>query len=448
MFELGHSAPQRYKALHIHNLTSDEYEKLLLDKATASTLESTKVKLEFNDNELIIKCAATETHESGLIGWNSFTSLLSSRMQMPLPFRNLITWSKGEVITKLPALGTSKDSKFRIKSPDCSLGPENERILTLVLETGFSESASQLIRDAKTWLWRPLPNGGEGKDLEAPGTQCVILLNIDSEIETWLQAAMAKVPIDSKAAGTNAITISIWRNEVDSITGNFKVFGGNSLKNRAGTTTPICISTHKITRQELMTTYLERYLAAKQRSSIDPGFSGTYIKHSVDPLAPSSIPLSPNSVPTDQPIGRSVPFNKSINLSYFTIYLDDLLSPSSIPVRMRERFWVNIPIDIWVWGVFRSYGIGAMEGGSEGNKEADGAKIDDIWEDWVKENQENIAAQPDAQPLTEGNVLKRDNAQQSQDLEESPSTVRGVLQPRRESLTQAMPALKRRKMVS
>ncbi|KAF8459314.1 hypothetical protein BGX38DRAFT_1325584 [Terfezia claveryi] len=103
-------------------------------------------------------------------------------MDMPSFLRKLITWSKGQADTALPPVSTGGK---RIKSPDCSLGPADQALPTLVLETGYSESGSNLHNDAKTWLVRSIRDGVA--ELEDHAAQCVILLKVSKRLGAYCQ---------------------------------------------------------------------------------------------------------------------------------------------------------------------------------------------------------------------------------------------------------------------
>lgn len=95
------------------------------------------------------------------------------------------------------------------------------------------------------------------------------------------------------------------------------------------------------------------------------------------------------------PIPRAVVGASSVNGSYFTLYLDDLLIPADIPNKVRGTIWVNIPVKFWIWACLRPYGVGfiAARGSTENSRAT-------MWEAWNSRNKEN-QDRPSRHGLTE-----------------------------------------------
>lgn len=137
---------------------------------------------------------------------------------LPSFLHKLITWSKGQADSALPPV--SPGGK-RTKSPDCSLGPADQPLPTLVLETGYSESESNLHKDTKTWLLRLIRDGVA--ELENHAVQCVILLKVSKRLGVYCQKfRQTRLAPEANAEGVNntlpdgnAIVLEVWRNSCD-----------------------------------------------------------------------------------------------------------------------------------------------------------------------------------------------------------------------------------------
>ncbi|KAF8415555.1 hypothetical protein EV426DRAFT_579035 [Tirmania nivea] len=297
--------------------------------------------------------------------------LLETQMPMPPELKSEITWNRGQPDVELPPLSINGR---RIKCPDACLGPKDEDIPTLVLETGYNMA----IKD-------------EIEALEDDAVQCVILLKINENLSKyWLPAFRESlerrdfnfnqepVPdsttfLSKTALQSAALTVEIWRNEKDGSTGVLKC--EYSVRNRPTCTIPVCISTHNITTDQLFDTWIWEYLS-EVRAGTDSIF------HDLQDHPP--IPRS--TVSTDRQ-------NK-----YFTLYLDDLISPKDIVENRRGTIWVNVPIKLWVWGYLRSQKVG-----SKGWKRGPVRNVEDVWARWGNENKENREAITEMEK--EGSVL-------------------------------------------
>ena len=179
-----------------------------------------------------------------------------------------------------------------------------------------------------------------------------------------------------------AMSISIWRNEVDPKTGGLKIYPTPyNTRGTIGKSITLCIYIHKITKSSLFDSYLYVYLKKLRDADLQTGR-----------ITEGAILASMSGIQTQPPIPRSIAATPS-NLPYFTIYLDDLTYPGNIPVDKRNKVWMNIPIEVWVWGLFRSFGVG-LENRNKGRNAQDPKHA--VWlthstEDWDK--WENLQAE-------------------------------------------------------
>ncbi|KAF8426080.1 hypothetical protein EV426DRAFT_573079 [Tirmania nivea] len=366
------------RALGVTHLTALEYGELYL--LLEPLLESFRIKIDFQDTTLILR-RPTATNESGAIGWHSLTSFIDSWMDMPPALKRVLHLSKGQPDVTLPPLAPGVEG-LRVKCPDACLGCVDEYIPTLVLETGYSQTPESLHGTAKQWLWRMVAGNGV-ESVEEHAVQCVILFKINQKLASaWLPAfkdALGKSqnyqwdqllapPVStflSLAARHSAVlTVEIWRNEIDLATGGLK--REPSVRNRSTCTVPICISTHTITALQLFETWIWEYLA-----NVRDGQSNT----SFEPLQ--------NQPPVPRSAISSIAAHEK---NYFTLYLDDLLSPKDIPFGKRGTIWVNVPVKIWVWGYLRAVGVG-YKGWTE--KQSAG-QLEAMWAQWENANKENM----------------------------------------------------------
>ncbi|KAF8415974.1 hypothetical protein EV426DRAFT_578941 [Tirmania nivea] len=388
-----HANSNSVTVLCIKDLPPVEYHELY--NLLAPRLEGFRIKIDFYNTTLIMR-RPSQTHESGITGWNSTGNFLRSQMPMPPELRSHIHWQKGQIDVNLPPLTRGS---LRIKCPDACLGPADEGIPTLVLETGYSQTLGEAHTVAKTWLWRLIEDQTE--DLEDHAVQCVMVFKINQNLtKDWLPAFQeffqkqdfnvnrdfAPDPasyLPTAALLSIALTIEIWRNETDTTTGALK--REHSVRNRRTCTIPACISVHDITTEELFDTWIWEYL--------------------------SEVPSMTNSFHTlrdDPPIPRSTPSTDHQN-KYFTLYLDDLTSPTNIPQNHRGAIWINVPIKMWVWGYLLSQGVGV---GFKGWKREAVGGLDAAWAKWDRGNKENHDS--DIQVVNEERVLQdlgADNAQ-------------------------------------
>ena len=356
--------------LCISNISVDEFE--LLYEDMSPELESLRIKIDFQNTHVILK-RPTETHECGVIGWAQLTPLLS-QMDMPSFLRELITWSKGQADSALPPISSGGK---RTKSPDCSLGPADQALPTLVLETGYSEPEGGLHNDATTWLVRLIRDGVT--ELEDHAVQCVVLLKVSKKLAAYCQkfrdARLAPGANEAEANITfpegNAIVIEVWRNSRDPKTGGF--IKARTPRGRKGQSIPVCISCHTITLKDLFEIWIPEFQEQIARKS-----SQRF-----------------ETLQDLDPIPRSVVGSSPANGPYFTLYLDDLLPPADIPKEVRGTVWVNIPVKLWIWACLRSYGVGfiAARGFSENSRTT-------LWEEWKSRNKEN-QDKSSRHPLTE-----------------------------------------------
>ncbi|RPB20022.1 hypothetical protein L211DRAFT_895476 [Terfezia boudieri ATCC MYA-4762] len=364
-----HADPTAATVLCINDLAPCEFHKLY--NHLAPHLESFRIKIDFNDTTLIMRCPS-EAHESGVDGWNSVWSLLKSQMPMPPELQSHIHWKKGQPDVNLPPLSPGG---HRMKCPDACLGRVGERIPTLVLETGYSQMQEEVHNAAKTWLSRLIRDGIDS--LEDHAVQCVILFKINENLtKIWLPAFRESLQkqdfnvnkdnaphpatfLSMAALGSTALTLEIWRNERDIITGGLK--REHTVLNRPTCTIPVCISEHHITTEELFDTWIWEYLSEVRERTNDIFFT-----------LPGKPPIPRSTVSTDKQ-------NK-----YFTLYLDDLTSPKDIPQDLRGEVWLNVPVKMWVWGYLLSQGVG-FEGWKK--EVVDGLGI--AWAKWRSGNKEN-----------------------------------------------------------
>lgn len=334
------------KVLRIDNLPASEYEDLYL--LLEPNLEQSRIKINYQDTSLVMS-RPSPTHESGVLGWQYLTTLLNSELDVETDVKELITWNKGQPDTKLPALSPGG---LRIKCPDASLGSSESDIPTLVLETGYSERPTGLHDDARTWLSRLVANRMAA--VEEHAVQCVILFKINENLEKiWLpafQCAIAQNPtwdpqlapscptfLSRQAMQSVAMTVEVWRNEAD----GKGLKRTRSVRERATSSIPVAISVQNITTSDLFTSWIWEYLA-----SVRDGTTSRF-------QAPSNSP----------PIPRSSVSEPSTPQSYFTLYLDDLISPDEIPSDKRGTIWANIPVKMWVWAYFRQAKVGTRSWG-------------------------------------------------------------------------------------
>jgi len=372
-------------ALQIKNLPAPEFRELY--KRLAAHLEAAKIKIDFSDTTLIMR-RPSQTHESGMKGWNALAVLLRSQMDMPPEVWGQIDWQKGQLDVNLPLLSPGGG---RMKCPDACLGPVNKGVPTLILETGYSQTRTEVHSVAKSWLWRLIRDGTEA--LEDHAIQCVILFKVNETLsKRWLPAFRKSqegqefhVTQDSStkpeassflpraALSAIALTVEIWRNETDPITKALK--REHTVGNRPTCTIPTCISIHQITVQELFDTWIWEYLAEPRKETLN-------IFDKVE----------------DQPAIPRSRVSASVENKYFTLYLDDLTSPEHIPHDQRGEIWVNIPMKMWVWGYLVSQGVG-FHGWDR--KQVPG--FGDAWTKWKSRNKEN--REPNAEMGPEREVL-------------------------------------------
>ena len=181
------------------------------------------------------------------------------------------------------------------------------------------------------------------------------------------------------------MAISVWRNEVDPATGGLKIHATHyNTYSTIGMSMPLCISMHKITKKSLFDSYLRTYLEKLQDGDLQSGS-----------ITEADILSSMPGMQTQPPIARSTA-TKPSDLPYFTIYLDDLTYPVNIPLKQRNKVWVNIPIEVWIWGLFRSFGVGLENPNKGGDvhdaKHAEGLRYaEEDWDAWEKKiSQEGV----------------------------------------------------------
>ena len=95
-------------------------------------------------------CVPSQTHESSVGAWKNF-DLRETEMPKPPELKEDITWFRGQPDVELPLLSAGGR---RINTPYACLGPYDEEIPTLVLETAYSQTPGQVHNVAKTWLHR------------------------------------------------------------------------------------------------------------------------------------------------------------------------------------------------------------------------------------------------------------------------------------------------------
>ncbi|KAF8426079.1 hypothetical protein EV426DRAFT_573078 [Tirmania nivea] len=153
----------------------------------------------------------------------------------------------------------------------------------------------------------------------------------DEELPTLtLLTGHSSTFISQQALQSTAITVEIWRKETDPATGGVKGLP-SARSSRPTCSIPVCISSYNIITGEIFNTLIWEYI-----SQVDFNFHTRF--HPLHEHAP--IPrfvVSPATTP---------------NMTYFTTYLDDLLSPVDIPPGQRATVWINIPVKIWIWGYF------------------------------------------------------------------------------------------------
>jgi len=377
-----HVDPNAVTVLCINDLCPSEYHELY--SLLASQLEGFRIKIDFHDTTLILR-RPSPTHESGVGGWGYVGNLLQTQMRMPSRLKRNIYWQRGQPDITLPPLSIGG---LRIKCPDACLGSADEKVPTLVLETGYSQTPGEVHMVAKTWLWRLIKDGTEA--LEDHAVQCVIVFKVNENLtKEWLPAfrqsferhgfilnrdrAPDPTSFVSKAALQSiALTVEIWRNEQDG-TGALK--REPSVRNRPTCTIPVCISTHNITTEQLFDTWIWEYLS-DVRDGTDTIF------HPLQEYPPIPRP----TVSPDQQ-------NK-----YFTLYSDDLTSPKDIPDHLRGKVWINVPVKVWVWGYLLSQQVGF-----KGWQKEVVARFKDDWAQLETENKEN--RNPTIDMKNDGRVL-------------------------------------------
>ncbi|KAF8432893.1 hypothetical protein BGX38DRAFT_1333890, partial [Terfezia claveryi] len=179
-----HINPRAVSTLRIHDLSPSEY--LELYNLLEPQLEGFRIKVDFHDTTLIMR-RPSGTHESGVKGWMSVGFLLQTQMSMPPGVKECFDFKKGQ--------------------PD-------------------------------TWLWRPIKD--EIAALEDHAVQCVIIFKINENLSKhWLPAFqqafrknnfntnrdLAPNPtsfLSKVALQSIVLTVEIWRNEKDAITGELK----------------------------------------------------------------------------------------------------------------------------------------------------------------------------------------------------------------------------------
>lgn len=358
------------QVLRILNLRLSDYEHVY--KLLAPDLERFRIKIDFKDTSLILR-RITPAHESGVAAWHSLTDLLRTELNAEPDLKSLIMYMKGQAYTTLPPLIFGGK---RTKSPDASLGSEDHDHPTLVQETAYSESPNDLQQDAKDWLLRLVADGVAA--MEEHATQCVILFKINPELnKTWIPAFQAAIAgnfdwdpefappcstfLSSQALDTTALTVEIWRNEVDAASGGLKRH--RSARGRPSLCTPVCISIDTISTTDLFNTWIWEYLAASRVR-----------RHTSFHAIQDKPPIPRSTVPSD---------GASYSRGYVTLYLDDMLSPPEIRSEDRGTIWINIPVRMWVWAYLRSAKVGTtswripgpglnlrgQNGGAEENKE-------------------------------------------------------------------------------
>ncbi|KAF8415970.1 hypothetical protein EV426DRAFT_711769 [Tirmania nivea] len=356
-----HADPNAVTVVCINDLPAVEYHELY--NLLAPLLEGFRIKIDFDDTTLIMR-RPSQTHESGIKGWNSLGNLLQTQMRMTQQLRKRFDWQKGQPDVQLPPLSAGC---LRIKCPDACLGRVDNNVPTLVLETGYSQTPGQVHIVAKTWLWRLIEDGIEA--LEDHAVQCVIVFKINEKLSKhWLPAFRQSFErhnfnlnqdqapdltsfVSKEALQSIALTVEIWRNEKHASTGELK--RERTVRNRPTCTIPVCISAHNITTEQLFDTWIWEYLL-----DVRDGTHTTF-----------------QTLQDHTPIPRST-ISAARQNTYFTLYLDDLTSPTDIPQNRRGAIWMNVPIKLWVWGFFLSEGVGFKGWERE--------VVDELEDDWAQ----------------------------------------------------------------
>lgn len=182
------------------------------------------------------------------------------------------------------------------------------------------------------------------------GTQCAIMLHVHPIARQILRDGGG---VDTHGASEDAMTIEIWRNARDE-TDDYRLLitGPESEQpEQPEQVQPVMVSRHVYTVEQLRGEFIPEF----QRKMLKPAKKARTPAAQLydrDPPIPRNVPMA------EKPDGGVLGANQNDtialrnagtdNLPYFTIYIEDLITQSLVPSKLRNLNYVNIPYRIFM----------------------------------------------------------------------------------------------------